>query len=101
MDSWWLFPLMGFWMVGYWLIFLGLAYLVYRDADSRGMNAPFWAVLMVIPWLGMISLMVYLIIRVDRPGFAALEILDERYAKGEITREQLEQMRLDLQRGSK
>ncbi len=65
---------------------------------------PWWGVLSVAFWLLMlagVALLVVWAIRQIRPDQAgsrrALEILKERYARGEITREQYEQMRRDLE----
>jgi len=53
----------------------------------------------LIPWLGAIFLILYLILR-DGGQLAArktrtLDILDERYAKGELTRDQYLSMKDD------
>jgi|DewCreStandDraft_1066081.scaffolds.fasta_scaffold00013_106 putative membrane protein len=65
---------------------------------------PWWAILGVAFWLLMlagITLLVVWAIRQVGPDQAgsrrALEILKERYARGEITREQYEQIRRDLE----
>ena len=70
-----------------------------------------WPVLMLVFWAAIIVGVVSLIGRVfatttgtpgassarrQLPGDSALEILRERYAKGEITKEQFDQMRSDL-----
>ncbi len=97
MWGWGIFPLMG--IFGYWLVFLVIAYLVYKDAESRGMNGLLWALLVLLPWLGIPFLLIYLITRKERTSRGALEILEERYAKGELTRDEYLRMKEDLKRG--
>jgi putative membrane protein len=48
-------------------------------------------VLMLVRWLATGHL--------PPPGHSAREILEERYARGELTREQFEQMKADLSAG--
>lgn len=64
-----------------------------------------WMVLgmifMVIFWGGIIALVVWVIRRMTRQGPSSdgrtpLDIAKERYARGEITREQFEQIKKDL-----
>ena len=101
----WLFPFMGFFKIAIllaflvWLVFLVLAFLVYKDADKRGLNGLLWGLPILIPWLGAIFLILYLILR-DGGQQAARktrtsDILDERYAKGELTRDQYLSMKDD------
>jgi putative membrane protein len=61
-------------------------------------------ILMVVFWGGLIALIVWAVSRFTRNQKAhvsgkqdALDIAKERYAKGEITREQFEQIKRDLQ----
>ena len=66
----------------------------------------FGLILMVLFWGGLIALAVWLVKAIFSPGRVShlpgggaaspREILDERYARGEITRAQYEQMRQDL-----
>ncbi len=68
--------------------------------------SPWWGLLMPLFWillLGGIVLLAVSLLRQGRltgigptGGSRALEILQERYAKGEITREQYEEMRRDI-----
>jgi len=104
------FPFIGGWMILIWLVFVVLAYLVYKDAEKRGMNGLLWGLPVLVPWVGIIFLALYLFLResgyrttvgttgrvtaADRRTSA--EILDERYAKGEITRDQYLQMKEDI-----
>ena len=101
MMNWWGVPYMGFFMIGLWLVFIVVASLVYRDAEKRGMNGLLWFILVIIPCIGILFLILYLILRNDKPlqnypPKDALQILDERYAKGEIPKEEYEQKKKDL-----
>ncbi len=65
---------------------------------------PGWGVAMLVFWVLLIAGVVLLVvwgIRQAGPGALAhrrpLDILKERYARGELTREQYEQMRRDLE----
>jgi putative membrane protein len=101
-------PFVGFFKIIFllafliWLVFLVLAYLVYKDADKRGLNGLLWGIPILIPWLGAVFLILYLILR-DGGQLAARitttsNIIDERYAKGELTREQYLQMKEDTKK---
>jgi putative membrane protein len=98
------FPLLGWGMMIFWvLLFLAIAWLVYRDANSRGMNGLLWAILVIIPMAGILFLVIYLVIRETghrgTPGEKGpLDIVKERYAKGEITSEQFQKMSEDLKK---
>lgn len=99
--DWWGSSYMWFWMIGYWVIFVIIGILVYKDAEKRGMNGLLWFILVIIPWIGILCLIVYLIVREDKgsqavPQKSANAILDERYAKGEITREDYQKMKRDM-----
>lgn len=98
------FPLSGLGMMIFWLLlFLVIAWLVYRDANSRGMNGLLWAILVIIPMIGVLFLVMYIIIReTGQRGThgekSPLDIVKERYAKGEITSEQFQKMSEDLKK---
>ncbi|OPY55215.1 MAG: hypothetical protein A4E49_00516 [Methanosaeta sp. PtaU1.Bin112] len=107
------FPFMGFGTVLSWLVSLAVAYLVYKDAEKRGMNGLLWGLPILIPWMGILFLILYLILRDSGHRIAteraessaqarttAEQILDERYAKGELTREVYMQMKEDLKRST-
>lgn len=102
------FPFMGIGMILIWLVSVAIAYLVYKDAEKRGMNGLLWGLPIVIPWIGVLFLILYLILRDSGHHVAGglnaktspEEILDERYAKGEITRELYIQMKEDLKKPS-
>jgi len=96
---------MWFWLFIGWFILVAIAFLVYRDAERRGMNGPLWFVLVILPWIGLLFLVIYLITREDKNHYemspkSAGSILDERYARGEITQEEYRQMKKDMQGGS-
>jgi putative membrane protein len=99
------FPFFGLGMMLFWLvIFLVIAYLVYQDANSRGMNGLLWGILVLIPMAGILFLILYIIIRETGgqktiPGEKSPpDILKERYAKGEITGEEFQKISEDLKR---
>lgn len=99
------FPFFGWGMLLIWLVvFLVLGFLVYQDANKRGMNGLLWWVLVLIPMVGIIFLILYVVIREtgsQKPvveSTNAMDILKERYAKGEITSEQFRTMSEDLKK---
>jgi putative membrane protein len=104
------FPFMGFGTVFAWFISLAVAYLVYKDAEKRNMNGPLWGLPILIPWIGILFLILYLILRDSGHRIAAEssatakttaeEVLDERYARGEVTRELYQQIKEDLKKPS-
>jgi putative membrane protein len=99
------FPFFGWGLMLIWLLlFLVIGYLVYQDANKRGMNGLLWGILVIIPMVGIIFLILYIVIRESSSqklvpeGKSAMDILKERYAKGEITSEQFKTMSEDLKR---
>lgn len=99
--DWWGSTSMWFWMIGYWLVFIIIGILIYRDAEKRGMSGLLWFILVILPWIGILFLIIYLIIREDKTKQNILQksanaIIDERYAKGEITREDYQRMKEDI-----
>jgi putative membrane protein len=99
--NWWGSSSMWFWMIGYWVIFVIIGILIYKDAEKRGMSGLLWFVLVILPWVGILFLIIYLIIREDKAApksehKSANALLDERYAKGEITREDYQRMKRDI-----
>lgn len=97
-----------FWTLGMmliWLVlFLVIGYLVYQDANKRGMNGLLWGILVIIPMVGLLFLIIYIIIRetgIQKAGVEGktpMDILKERYAKGEITSEQFQKISEDLKK---
>lgn len=100
----WGFPFFGWGMMLIWfIIFLVIGYFVYQDANKRGMNGILWWILIIIPMIGIIALILYVILRETggnkiAEGKSALDIVKERYAKGEITSEQFQKMSDDLKK---
>lgn len=99
------FPFFGGGMMLLWLvIFIIIGYFVYLDANKRGMNGILWWILIVIPMIGIFSLILYIILRESRgqvtvpEGKSAIDILKERYSKGEITSEQFQKMSEELKK---
>jgi len=84
---------LGFMML-IWLIQLVIGYFVYKDAQEQKMSAPLWFILVIIPMVGFMLAVLYVIIREVRmppePGNTAVDILKERFARGEITSEEYE-----------
>ena len=99
------FPILRFSMMLFWLfVFLVIAYLVYKDAKTRGMNGLLWGILVLIPFVGILFLIIYVVIRetAGQKGLpaekSAMDIVKERYAKGEITSEQFQKISEDLKK---
>jgi putative membrane protein len=95
-------PFMGYWILLIWIAQLILAVLVYSDAKKRGKNSLLWFLLVILPLLGLLFLVGYLVVRGEEQETKdalkeAKKILDERYAKGEITRAEYLQMQRDIQ----
>jgi len=101
--NWWGAPFMWFWMICVWLVFVVIAFLVYKDAEKRGMDGTLWFVLVILPMVGILFLIIYLIIREektlrDTSQKSANAILDERYARGEITKGEYQRMKKDIKK---
>jgi putative membrane protein len=95
---------MWFWTIAIWIVFIGIAFLVYRDAENRGKNGLLWFVLVILPWVGILFLVIYLIVRDEKTLDESSDkssdvILNERYARGEITRKEFLLMKNDLKTG--
>ena len=94
MDGW----NMWFWVIGTWIILVTIAFLVYLDARDRDMNGVLWFVLVILPVIGFVFLAMYLVARDDKYEYEMSKmspeaILNHRYAKGEITRDEYWQMK--------
>jgi putative membrane protein len=91
-------------MLAWIVLFLVIGYFVYLDANKRGMNGILWWILIIIPMIGIIALIFYIILRETgtqksiSEGKTAIDILKERYAKGEITSEQFQKMCEELKK---
>ena len=104
MMDWWGVPFMGYWTIIFWVGQLIIATLVYKDAEKQEKSGLLWFVLVIIPWVGILFLIGYLVIRGEEVDSeesvkAALKILDERYAKGEISRKEYLQTKKDIEKG--
>ncbi len=77
-----------------WLIQLVIAYFVYKDAKEQNMSAPLWFILVILPMAGFLLAVLYVIIREVRMPVETknipVDILRERFARGEITPEEFE-----------
>jgi putative membrane protein len=77
-----------------WLIQLVIAYFVYKDAKEQKMSAPLWFIFVILPMVGFLLAVLYGIIREVRmpiePKNPPLDILKERFARGEIPQEEYE-----------
>ncbi len=106
MDGW---PMMGgwwfIWPIIWIVIALVIGILVYRDAEKRGMNGLLWFVLVLLPMVGLLFLVIYIVIREDKRKISqrgtkksAEKILDERYARGEISDKEYKRMKRELRK---
>jgi putative membrane protein len=91
-------PVMGMlMMLVLWLVQLVIAYFIYKDAKDQKMSAPLWFILVIIPCFGYLIAVLYVIIREVRkplePEKTPVDVLKERYARGDITREEFETAR--------
>ncbi|MBS3817477.1 MAG: SHOCT domain-containing protein [Candidatus Thermoplasmatota archaeon] len=96
---WWLWPII--WIA----VALVIGILVYRDAEKRGMNGLLWLILVLLPMIGLLFLVIYLVIREERgqemkskSEKSAKKLLDERYARGEITTEEYREMKEEIKK---
>jgi len=101
MMDWWNIPYMGFWWIGVWIVQFVIAFLVYKDAEKSDKNGLLWFILVILPWVGFLFLIGYLVIQREKSETKeaidnADEIIDERYAKGEITRDEYLEIKNDM-----
>ena len=98
----WPFFFMGFYGILIWLVFIVIGILVYQDAEKHDMNGALWFILVIIPWIGFVALILYLVIREERASKSKKTvdpkiILKNRYARGELSREEYLKMLKDLE----
>ncbi|UCF12996.1 MAG: SHOCT domain-containing protein [Thermoplasmatales archaeon] len=103
MMDWWGIPFIGFWWIAVWIVQFVLALLVYKDAEKQEKNGLLWFLLVILPWIGILFLIGYLVVRSEETDVKeatenAEKILDERYAKGEINRGEYLQMKKDIEK---
>jgi putative membrane protein len=103
MTGWWGIPFMGFWWIVIWILQFIIAFVVYKDAKERNMEGLVWFILVILPWIGLLFLIGYLVIRGEESDVKeslddALKILDDRYAKGEITRKEYLEIKKDIEK---
>ena len=106
MDGW---SMMGGWWFLWPIIWIAVALvigiLVYSDAEKRGMNGLLWLILVLLPMVGLLFLVIYIVIREERRpssekgiGKSPEKILDERYARGEISKEEYKEMKKEIRK---
>ncbi len=93
------FPFFGFGILFWWIIFVAIGFLVYQDANKRGMDGLLWFILVILPMVGIVFLLLYIVIRESKTEVekTSLEIPKERYAKGEITEEEYVKIKRELE----
>ena len=101
MMDWWGVPFFGFWWIGIWIIQFIIGLIIYKDAERHNENSIMWLVLSIIPWIGWFIIIYYIIFRNEEDDKKevitdAHKTLDERYAKGEISREEYLQAIKDI-----
>ena len=101
MMDWWDIPYMGFWWIGIWIVQFVIAFLVYKDAEKSDKNGLLWFILVILPWVGLLFLIGYLVIRGEKTETKeaidnADKVIDERYAKGEITQDEYLEIKNDM-----
>ena len=98
------YPGMFLWMCFIWIIQVIVGYFVYKDAKERGSNPVLWFILIILPMIGWLFLIIYIIVREtghhgpEAEKKSARTILDERYARGEISSEEYQKMKDNLNR---
>ena len=102
MMDWWGIPNIGLWWIAVWVVQFILAFMVYRGAEKKDKNSLLWFILVIIPWVGFLFLIAYIVIKGEKVEAEdaidnAQKVIDERYAKGEITREEYIQIKKDIE----
>jgi len=99
--GWWWF----LWPIIWIVVALVIGILVYRDAEKRGMNGLLWLILVLLPMVGLLFLVLYIVIREDKRetserdiGKSPEKILDERYARGEISKDEYKEIKKEIRK---
>ena len=66
MMDWWDIPYIGFLWIGIWIVQLVIAFLVYKDAEKSEKNCLLWFILVILPWIGLLFIIGYLVIRREK-----------------------------------
>jgi putative membrane protein len=100
MTDWWVVSSMGVWLLLLWIVFIIIAVLIYNDVQERKMNGLLWFVLVVLPYIGIMFLITYLVIRKEKQNFQSsqkdiLDVFYERYTRGKISSGAYQKMKLE------
>ena len=75
MMDWWDIPHMGFWWIEIWVIQFVIAFLIYKDAEKREKNGLLWFILVILPWIGVLFLIGYLVIEGEKTITKKLSVM--------------------------
>ena len=84
-------------LIPVWIIQVFIAAVIYFDAKKKGLDAGFWSVITLIPLVGFISVVAYIItthMEEDRP----FDLLQQRLFRGEITDDEYRTLYEDIKR---
>jgi energy-coupling factor transporter transmembrane protein EcfT len=86
-----IFPEFWYWTIGIWFIQLISAILIYRLLKKRVSNMFLWFALFIIPWMGILFLIGYLIIKGEETEIResldeTKKTLNKQYENGKITK---------------
>jgi hypothetical protein len=73
MGGWDEFPLLGMGIIGYMIMALPIALLVHIDARERGANVSIWPFLVLVPWVGLLAALAYVVVRTMGPRTGPLD----------------------------
>lgn len=102
-------PMMGDWWFMWPILWIAIALvigiLVYRDAEKKGMNGLLWLILVLLPMVGLLFLILYIVIREEKSKTSERgiekspeKILDERFARGEISKDEYKEMKEEIRK---
>ncbi len=99
-GGWWFM-----WPIVWVAVFLVIGIFVYKDAEKRDMNGLLWFILVILPMVGILFLIIYLVFREEHvkdmkfdSSKSAEKMLDERYARGEVTKEEYRDMKKEMKK---